>query len=271
MAIPFAYFLFLAADSFSKKILYLFPVGLFITAVVSSLSRGGFVGLIPVIAYCWYKTPRKVLGTFCIVMMVGVVSFSASDKYWDEIRSIKEESIDQGTGEERWYSWKIGLRIFRDHPVIGVGPGNYAVHVGPYEPPGGLHGRSRAGRAAHSVYFTLISELGLAGIFLFTGMVYYTQKDKGFILKLEKRLKASLSKTCDEQIADQTAFACELHKLRFIILGVNGALLSYLVTGIFISVLYYPHFWILTAIGVAAKNILQKRLKELKLDEIIRL
>jgi len=269
MAIPFAYFMFLETDSSRKKLFYLFAVGLFIAANVATLSRGGFVGLIPVIAYCWYRTPKKALATIAVILMIGVISLFATDKYWNEMETIKKERTGQGTGEERWYSWKIGWRIFLDHPIIGVGPGNYAFRVGPYEPPGGLHGRSRAGRAAHSLYFTLIPELGLVGIFLFGGVLYHTRRDKKWVLALEKKFENSLSKKTNERIDDRRAFARELHKLKFIIFGINGALLGYLVSGIFLSVLYYPHFWLLTAISVAIKNVVQKKVEELQLHEIV--
>jgi len=96
-------------------------------------------------------------------------------------------------------------------------------------------------------------------------MLYHTRKDKKWILNSERRLRASLPESFNEPRADQVSFLHEPHKLKFIIFGINGALLGYLVSGIFLSVLYYPHFWILTAISVAIKNVVQNRLEELQL------
>ena len=129
-----------------------------------TLSSCGFVGLVPVILYCWYKTPKKFLSTIIVAIMTSVLYFSASPKYWDEVKSIKEENIQKGTGEDRWYLWKITWHMFLDYPIIGVGQGNAPWHISRYEPPGGLHGTSRAGRAVHSLYFTLIPELGLVAV-----------------------------------------------------------------------------------------------------------
>ena len=252
MAIPFVYFMFLETNSTKKKILYLSACCIFIAANVASLSRGGFVGLVPVILYCWYKTPKKFLSTIIVAIMISILYFSASPKYWQEVKSIKEENIQKGTGEDRWYLWKLAWKVFLDHPIIGVGQGNVTWHISRYEPPGGLHGRSRAGRAVHSLYFTLIPELGLVGIFLFTGMLYFSYKDLKWILKKEKEflLKQNQSKKIIQQ----------LHKIRFIIFGITGAMLGYLVSGAFLSVLYYPHFWLLMGICVALKNIVQKQI-----------
>lgn len=270
MAIPFAYFMFLETDSLRKKVFYLLTVGLFIAANVASSSRGGFVGLVPVIGYCWYKTSKKALATVLIVMMLGILLVFATQRYWDEMETIKEEKINRGTGRARWYYWKVGWRMFFDHPVMGIGPGNFGPQFSNYVLP---HDSYRFyaddplrswGRVAHSIYFTVIPELGLIGIFLFGGMLYYTRKDKKWILNLKKMLEASLPKNFDDRIDDQTAFVHEVHKLKFIIFGINGALLGYLVSGIFLSVLYYPHFWILTAISVASKNVVEQRVQELQ-------
>ncbi|CAD7772030.1 O-Antigen ligase [Candidatus Methanoperedenaceae archaeon GB37] len=254
MAIPFAYFMFLETNSTKKKILYLSACCIFIAANVASLSRGGFVGLVPVILYCWYKTPKKVLSTVIVAIMISILYFSASSKYWQEVKSIKEENIQKGTGEERIYQWKIGWNMFLDNPLIGVGQGNfpfrfreYEIAAGFYE---GLHGRSRAGRAAHSIYFTLIPELGILGILLFGGMIYFSYKDLKWILKIEKDFLF-------KQQSDKTIQ--KLHKIRFIIFGITGAMLGYLISGIFLSVLYYPHFWLLIALCVALRNIVQNR------------
>jgi len=252
MAIPFAYFMFLETNSTRKKILYLSACCIFIAANVASFSRGGFVGLVPVILYCWYKTPKKILSTVIVAIMISVLYFSASPKYWDEVRSIKEENIQKGTGEDRWYLWKITWHMFLDHPIIGVGQGNAPWHISRYEPSGGLHGRSRAGRAVHSLYFTLIPELGLVGILLFSGMLYFSYKDLKWILKKEKEFL--LKQNQSEETIQQ------MHKIRFIIFGITGGMLGYLVSGAFLSVLYYPHFWLLIALCVALRNIEQNQI-----------
>lgn len=197
MAMPFAYFIFLESHSFRKKLLYLSAVGLFIAANVASFSRGGFVGLIFVIAYCWSKTPRKFLATVLITMIVGVLLFFATATYWDEMRTIKQESIYQGTGEDRWYLWKVAWRMFLDHPVIGVGPDNFGVEFPSYVLPDDSNSFYVGnpfrgwGRVSHSLYFTVIPELGLIGIFLFSAMLYHAQKDKRWVLNLETRPNAS--------------------------------------------------------------------------------
>jgi len=250
MAIPFAYFMFLETDSIKKKIFYLTACGLFIGANVASFSRGGFVGLLPVAAYCWYKTPRKALATVLMGLMLIIFLAFTTESYWAEMKTIKEENIKTGTGEGRWYAWKLSWKMFLDHPIMGVGQGNWPWNVGRYQPEEDLrYRRSQSGRAVHSLYFTLIPELGLVGILLFSGMLYFSYKDLKWILKKEKEflLKQNQSKEIIQQ----------LHKIKFIIFGITGAMLGYLVSGAFLSVLYYPYFWLLIALYSALENIAQ--------------
>ncbi|MCI0561075.1 MAG: hypothetical protein MN733_21525, partial [Nitrososphaera sp.] len=63
MAIPFAYFMFLQADHFKKRLQYLCAAGVFLAANVASLSRGGFIALAAVCIFCWLKSPKKMLST----------------------------------------------------------------------------------------------------------------------------------------------------------------------------------------------------------------
>lgn len=254
MVMPFAYFMFLGADSIKKKILYLSACGLFIAANVASISRGGFVGLVSVIPYYFYKTPKKLLATLIITIMVGVLYLTAPATYWDRVRSIKEENIEKGTGESRWYLWKHAWKVFLDHPLIGVGPGNVSFHLTRYQAEEEvLYRRSLFGRPVHSLYLTLIPEMGLVGILLFSVMLYYSHNDARKIFKKEKDLFLQREET-RIKLDSETLIMKQLRELRFISLGINGALLGYLVSGGFISVFYYPHFWILTAVMVASMN-----------------
>jgi len=255
MAIPFSYFMFLGTTSKRKKVFYIIASGIFVAASVSSLSRGGFIGLIVSFLYCWYKSPKKLLGIIFVSLLMGVLFFTASDEYFNEIRSIKEENVEEGTGAIRWYYWKLGWKMFLDHPIIGVGQGNFPWNIHDYEPPEGFYGRFHGGRAAHSLYFTLIPELGTVGIILFAGILFYSLRDSRYILTINKRqfLKHPSYKLTTDLIY-------HVNKMKFIVFGLTGALLAYLITGAFLSVLYYPHFWLLSAIPVAIRNVTKKEL-----------
>lgn len=248
MAIPIAFFLGLATNNKRKKLYYFGSVAVLIISVVLSFSRGGFVGLACVGFYCWIKSPKKVVTSFIIGIFIVLISIAAPEKYWKEVKSIQTENIEEGTGATRWYTWQCGWRMFLDHPIFGVGQGNFPWNIGQYEPEGGYKGRSYSGRAAHSIYFTLIPELGLSGLFLFVFMTYKTMKESKFIIRDMEKFTTDQSVNLDLKEVEK------INKLKYLLYGLRGAMIGYLISGIFLSVLYYPHFWLLIAVFVCIFN-----------------
>ena len=172
MAVPFAYFLLFSATGVGQKIKYLTFLGTFILAAMATLSRGGFVGLASVGAYCWYRSPKKMNALVVLLVAVLFMAVLAPEKYWDEISSSTNEETmsEQGTGGARLYTWGIGVDMFLYNPIIGIGQSNFPWTVDQYET-GKFNDRSFGGRQAHSAWVTLISELGLAGIVIIGSML----------------------------------------------------------------------------------------------------
>lgn len=246
MVIPFSYYMARGNNTLSKKLFYIVVTCLFVFANIASFSRGGFVGLIGIGVYIWIKSSRKVMAALVIAMMALFIVLVAPEKYGDRIRSITEEGSQSGTGEERVYTWGIAWDMFKGNPLFGVGQGNAPWEFRKYEIAGGfkegLLGRSRAGRAMHSVYFTLLPELGILGAFLFCLMIYYFYKDTKRIRdKLRNKTKMLKENTTINDL--NLAFSLE------------ASLIGYLVSSIFISTLYYPNFWILMGFTVCFRRI----------------
>ena len=255
MAFPISFFLGLETKNNKQKFYYFGAAGVFVVATVLSFSRGGFVGLASVGLYCWIKSPRKMVSSLLIGLFILIMSFAAPEKYWDEVKSIQKENIEEGTGATRWYTWQCGLRMFLDNPIFGVGQGNFPWNFERYEPPEGFKGRLHGGRAAHSLYFTLLPELGLVGTFLFFFIIFKTLKEtKYFILRINS-FDQNNSSVFDDTVKN------DLKTIKFTLNGLIGALIGYLMSGIFLSVLYYPHFWLIISFFVCIFNWCEKTLE----------
>jgi len=246
MILPFPFFLAMYEGG-RKRIFYLGMTGLFLFVIVLTQSRGGFVGLIATCIYCWLRTKKKVLTAFIGIVLAGFVVLVAPSSYWTEVRSIQEEGASKGTGAERVYTWGIGWHMFLDHPVMGVGQGNfpwvfkkYEFEVTRSDEP--FHGRSVAGRMAHSIYFTMLPELGLIGTMLFLGMVVLNIKDLNLIKKQSLQNMKQKEKYIESRCYP-------------LALALEGSMVAYLVSGAFISILYYPNFWFLMGFILSLKNI----------------
>jgi putative inorganic carbon (hco3(-)) transporter len=144
--------------------------------------------------------------------------------------------------------------MFLDHPLMGVGPGNFGVWFPDYYLQYGSKSAGNMwGRVAHSLYFTLLPELGITGVLLFVGLLWHNFKDHKYLAALDRRKEEMLSAS-SLSLQDQDAIRGAIRKLHFLSLGYSGALIGYLVTGAFIAVLWYGYFWTLTAFWVATAN-----------------
>lgn len=246
MVIPFSYYMAMGENTLSKKLFYIVITCLFVFANIISFSRGGFVGLLGVGIYIWIKSSKKVMTSLVIVVVALFVVLVAPEKYGDRIRSITQEGSQSGTGGERVYTWGVAWDMFKGNPLFGVGQGNAPWEFRKYEIAAGfeegLLGRSRAGRAMHSIYFTMLPELGLFGTFLIGSMIYYSYKDTKRI-RDKLRNKAKMLKGNIKIKGLDLAFSLE------------ASLIGYLVSSIFISTLYYPNFWILMGFTVCLRHI----------------
>jgi O-antigen ligase len=249
MAAPFGYFLFFSATGVKEKMKYLGFLGTFILAAMASLSRGGFMGLASVGAYCWYRSPKKGYALIVLVIVMVFMVVLAPEKYWDEIASsTSEETMGvEGTGGARLYTWGVGMKMFYSNPIIGVGQANFPWAFEVYEAGERFHTRSFAGRQAHSAWVTLLAELGLAGIVIIGGMLVQCYKD---LKQVRRRFAPAGSRQKHGQTV-QVGEDMRAHLAR----AMEGSLIGFIVSGIFISILWYPSLWIMLAFVVALRNI----------------
>jgi len=248
MATPFAYFLLFSSTGVVQKMKYLGFLGSFILAAMASLSRGGFIGLASVAAYCWYRSPKKLNALIVVVVAVVFMLLFAPATYWDEIgSSTSEETMKYGTGAARLYTWGIGMDMFLANPIIGIGQSNFPWTFEVYEAGETFHERSFGGRQAHSAWVTLVAELGIAGIVIIGAMLLQCYKD----LKL---VRTRFAPADSRHKHGQTVQAGEDVRV-YLARAMEGSLIGFIVSGVFISILWYPSLWVLMAFVVALRNI----------------
>jgi putative inorganic carbon (hco3(-)) transporter len=235
MIIPFCYFLFLIEEQKGAKLFYAAALMIGLLTVVISFSRGGFVGLVIMFFIVWLVSPRKLLTVFAILFLGTIVYFYAGDRYRQEMGTVTDTK--ESTANARLMSWASGWDMFLDNP-LGVGGNNFQVRFPEYQ--GDRFPRGMWGRVAHSLWFTLIPELGIVGIVIYFRLLFYNLKD---IISLKTRKKELNG---GERYLNSMSIA-------FL-----ASLAGFFASASFISVLYYPHYWYLTAVIVAAARIRMK-------------
>ncbi|MCK4393606.1 O-antigen ligase family protein, partial [Candidatus Bipolaricaulota bacterium] len=111
----------------------------------------------------WRWTWVPILGVGLVMLFLLIPSttpFTAVERTWE-----------QNSGRVRSWDWWVGWEMFKDHPVVGVGLGNYKLNFIPYKAkflasPQGAGYNFHIARAAqaHNEYVQVTAELGSLGI-----------------------------------------------------------------------------------------------------------
>jgi O-antigen ligase len=134
--------------------------------------------------------------------------------------------VDEPSYRGRASELIAGWQMFLDHPVGGVGAGNYVVHYQRYASDIGLDNR-REDREAHNLYLEVASETGALGVVSF-GVVI------GLAAWGMRRGRRALP------AGD-----------RNLVGGLGAGLVAFLISGIFLHADYARPLWLLAAFGLA--------------------
>lgn len=158
----------------------LFGVSAFaVIGVVASNARGAFLALIAVAGLAWLRSPRKLVTAVAMILAAGVTVAAAtllfeSGAFWDEMMSSFTEGTEEGTGAQRWALWGVAIEVWKQHPIIGVGPGNVGAFASGIFQPGDLtlfpNPTMLYGFNLHNAYMQVLAEFGTVGMLAFLWM-----------------------------------------------------------------------------------------------------
>lgn len=231
--LPICFALLLSQKILWQKFLFGAIAVLGIAANVIGKSRGGFTGLIVMLFIFWLFNPKKMV-SLLIISLVGIsLYFFAGEKYWSRIATASD--TQHGTAKERIESWKAGWQMFLHNP-LGVGGNNFQVRFTDYQ--SDYFHRGMWGRVAHSLWFTLLSETGIVGTFIYLFLLFINFRD---IFRLRNASQFFQG--------ENSAF------IKHLSVALLASLAGFFVSASFISVLYYPHYWYICGI-IAISTIL---------------
>ncbi len=197
-------------------------------SLLLSGSRGALVGASVTVLVALLKTPKKLAAAFMAFLLVFGALYLLPDANKERIRLATELDKDPNVAT-RFDLWKTGLQMFRDNPVVGVGPGNYRPTYAMYNP----HAPDpRRILAPHSIYIQALSELGTLGTSVLLLLCFLVYRANWETLRRERQNRTR-----------RPSFEF------YLAVGLNLALVGYLTSGAFLTVLYYPHLWFLTGLS----------------------
>ncbi len=197
-----------------------FPVTAVMSMIASS-SRGALVGGGLTLAWMVLRSKHRVRVFASAAVVVALVIAVIPPEQKARFESAGEDE----TSTTRITYWKDGLEIAANHPVLGIGYGNWLPYYKTYYNP--------AGQLPHNIFIEAVAEMGYTGLLAFALLIGAT-----FVVnfKTRKVVKA---------LPGDNAFITQMAH------GLDGALIGFLGSGFFVTVLYYPFFWVNLAMTAA--------------------
>jgi hypothetical protein len=245
MLVPLGLFQARAERRRALKLVALAATGLAAIAVALTFSRGAIVGFgLLVVVMIAMRYVR--IGQLAIIALGTAALLVAVPALGDRLASLEAIGgvLSDGSGlsaadtsvQSRAAENLTAIAVFSDHPIIGVGPGQfsnyyreYAVDVG-----GVIKAQDRE---AHNLYLAMAADTGVLGLTCFLAILAVTLFDLVRARRRWLHLRPDL--------ADMAT-------------GLLLAVLSYMATGLFLHLSYARYFWLVMAIAGAAAVILRR-------------
>ncbi|HWC77688.1 MAG TPA: O-antigen ligase family protein [Blastocatellia bacterium] len=209
----------LALTSRAGRSFYLACAGILAAGVVSTFSRGGFLGLLGMGGFMLWKLSRgnRMIAGGAAAMALLILLAAAPGGYGDRLFSIVNTSQDKtGSAQERKELLKRAILVSARNPITGIGMNNFHIY-------------SFKEHVAHNSFLEVSAELGLGGLAAYLILIFSP-------LRTMKRIEGE---TADSERGSPSR---ELH---FLSVGVQGAIVAYIICSTFTSIeylwyLYYP-------------------------------
>lgn len=242
--LPLCIYMLRRAAPRSEKILGLISAALLLTGTVRTGSRGGFLALMTIGAYCLFGLNTVRRSTRITTFAVGciLVVIFGGQAYLERIQTLAAPTEDynwSGQAESgRIEIWKRGFGYMAEHPVLGVGLNAFFVAEGTSEE-AMRRRQEHAGfkwSAAHNSYVQIGAELGVFALLLFLRMLWCAFREA-------RRIGSSLPNEDDRMLGQ-----CFL-----------ALILGYIVGGAFLSQAYSTFLYFSLGILVGFSRVMRER------------
>lgn len=249
------------ANQFAQILVFLTPIGFSLaitekkiwkrglaglTAVVCALSivltysRGGLLALVAAaLAILIYHRPRLVVILLSIIMMVVIIS-NVPSKYTERMNTMVElvtgrmDPREETSIRVRTSAVIVGINMFSDHPLLGVGMRNFPVNYQDYSREIGLDPTGQEW-SPHNLYLEVLSETGILGFLAFFAIL------TTMFMRIKKALRVFQN--------------TEHHDITGMVAGIGAGLIGYFTAAIFLQNSYSRYFWALVGVAFALEQV----------------
>lgn len=187
MVMPLLFYLYFHSEKKMAKLAAASTILLTALSIMGTQSRGGFLCLSIVLGWYVLTSRRKFFSLFVMTLVGGVILYFAPDSWFDRMDSI--QNADENTSFlGRVIAWKVSTALAFDYPIFGGGfhaIQSFSIWMEYINKIDFLSfittpAPEYSPRAAHSIYFEILGDLGFLGLGLFIALLvngFYTARD----------------------------------------------------------------------------------------------
>jgi O-antigen ligase len=222
LAIGFAF----ASKSAVRKLLYIGFALLFVSAIVVTFSRGGFLGLFIAALALTRKIGRrnKFVSTGALVIAMLTILTFAPGSYSSRLSTIFNSAADTtGSSSQRTEILERSVWVTLRYPLFGVGVGNF-------------HYKSVHELVTHNAYTQVSSEMGIPALVVYLMLMIYP-------LRRLREIEAATLNVPDKR------------RLHYWSIGIQASIIAYMVSSFFGAVAYQWYIYYLVGYAVAVRRL----------------
>jgi len=214
-----------------KRAFFWFMPASALATVIASSSRGAVLAVAVLVTWMVLANNKRrwrMIVAGVVIATIGWLVLPAEQKA--RFTTMGEDQ----TSQSRLTCWRHGLDMIREHPLLGIGYKNWEPYYRTYI--------STDEELPHNIFIEAGAELGALGLLAFGFLITAT-----FVLNRDTRRLVKPLGADGEFLGTMSR-------------GLDLSLIGYLVAGFFVTVLYYPFFWINLAMTVGLHEAAKARL-----------
>lgn len=205
-----------------------------IMVILGASSRGAQLALVVQLIVMNYRTVFKPKVLISCVVALGLLWTFLPEEQKDRFRTMGEDR----TSQQRILYWENGLEMIKENPALGVGYFNFVPYFERYYPDDVL---LRNAELPHNIIIQVGTDAGIVGLSIFIALLVVA------LIKAHRFRGAG----------------CEDNQKK-IGSGAKLSLIGFMVAGQFVTVAYYPYFWIHLALLISLNNSFTEDTKQKK-------
>ncbi|WP_049631534.1 O-antigen ligase family protein [Cellvibrio sp. pealriver] len=231
MLFPLAFYLYFhlkeRVKTWEKILLALFWICPALT-IMGASSRGAQIAFVVVLAFMFRKSIFKVKSLVGIVILCSSLYYLLPQEQKDRFAA----AGDDKTSQQRLLYWENGWEMMKDHPLTGVGFFNFIPYYNAHYADDVLF-TDRGAELPHNIFIQVGTDAGFIALFLFISLILYA------LISASKIARNNRLEPIDRAIGA----------------GLGYGIIGYVIAGQFVTVTYYPFFWVHLAFIVSCSNI----------------